>query len=217
MDLDGLGPEGRPLDLGPDGVLVLQSEREVQTSGTGFRGGSEVDLFVDPPVGAPRLTSDASWLQRIAFRASNGIYVGTVRVDANGSFKGTAPLPDDIGPGDHVVQAVGFSPTSQTRAMNLGVRVDPSLILDKGTRKADGRHDRIRTTGSSSGFEPGTRLTPWIRYTGQKSFTKGIASVTVQTDGTFRWTRQIKKSKGIAVYVSYADTKSNRVFWAKVR
>ena len=101
--------------------------------------------------------------------------------------------------------------------MSLGVVVDPSLVLDKGVRRADGRHDRIRTTGSSTGIEAGVRLTPWIRYSGQSAFIQGKATITVQSDGSFRWTRQIKTGKGITAYVSYVDTKSNEVFWAKVR
>ena len=208
MALDGLGPDGKPLNLGPDGELRLQDERDVVTEGTGFLPNSEVDLYVDPPV----LVTGA-----VARASTEAIYVGTVRTDASGNFAGTATLPEDIAPGDHVLQATGYSPGRQARAMSLGVVVEPSLVLDKGTRKADGRHDRIRTTGSSTGIEAGTRLTPWIRYNGQTSFAQGKATITVQSDGTFRWTRQIRKDKGITAYVSYVDTRSNEVFWAKVR
>lgn len=212
MDLDGLGPDGKPLNLGPDGSLRLANERDVATEGTGFLPNSEVDLYVDPPV---LLTGAAT---RTSARASEqGIYVGTVKTDARGNFTGTATLPADITPGDHVLQAVGYSPTVQTRAMSLGVIVEPWIILDQGSRTAAGVHDRIRTTGSSGGIDAGVKLTPWIRYSGQDAFKQGVASITVQSDGTFRWTREIKKSKGLTAYVSYRDTESNRVFWAKVR
>jgi len=208
MALDGLGPDGKPLNLGPDGVLRLEGERDVATEGTGFLPNSQVDLYVDPPVLLTGARTRA---------ATEAIYVGTVRTDASGNFAGTATLPEDIAPGDHVLQATGYSPGRQARAMSLGVVVDPSLVLDKGVRRSDGRHDRIRTTGSSTGIEAGVRLTPWIRYSGQSSFTQGKATITVQSDGSFRWTRQIKKGKGITAYVSYVDVKSNEVFWAKVR
>lgn len=208
MDLDGLGPDGKPLNLGPDGELRLQDERDVVTEGKGFLANSEVDLYLDPPVE----TSTAG-----ARALGEAIYVGTVRTDASGNFAGTATLPEDIAPGEHVLQATGYSAGRQARAMSLGVVVEPSLVLDKGTRTAAGRHDRIRTTGSSTGIEVGTRLTPWIRYNGQTAFTKGKATITVQSDGTFRWTRQIRKDKGITAYVSYVDVKSNEVLWAKVR
>ncbi|MFM9133916.1 MAG: hypothetical protein ACKOT0_00520 [bacterium] len=148
---------------------------------------------------------------------AEAVYVGTVRTDARGSFAGTATLPKDIDPGDHVLQAVGYSPTRQSRAMSLGVIVERWIILDKGTRAADGRHDRIRTTGTTGGIDPGTRLTPWIRYSNRSGFEEGKATIVVQADGSFRWTRQILKTRGVTAYVAYLDTESNRVFWARVR
>ncbi|MFM1966343.1 MAG: hypothetical protein RL134_2068, partial [Actinomycetota bacterium] len=72
MDLDGLGPDGQPLRLGPDGSLRLASERDVLTSGTGFLPNSDVDLYVDPPVLLQGATARST-------RAAEGIYVGTVR------------------------------------------------------------------------------------------------------------------------------------------
>jgi hypothetical protein len=209
MDLDGLGPDGKPLNLSPTGALRLANERDVATEGTGFLPNSEVDLYVDPPV----------LVQGAAARSARGaeaIYVGTVRTDARGNFAGTATLPEAIVPGDHVLQAVGYSPQRQSRALSLGVIVDPWIVLDQGTRKADGRHDRIRTTGTSGGIDAGTRLTPFIRYSGQQSFSQGKATITVQSDGTFRWTRQIKKGKGLTCYVAWTDVESNKVFWAKI-
>lgn len=211
MDLDGLGPDGKPLNLGPDGSLRLANERDVATEGTGFLPNSEVDLYVDPPV----LLTGAS--SRAGARAAEAVYVGTVKTDARGNFAGSATLPDDITPGDHILQAVGYSPTAQSRAMSLGVIVEPWIVLDQGARKAEGMHDRIRTTGSSGGIDAGVKLTPWIRYAGQGAFNQGVASITVQADGTFKWTREIKKTKGLTAYVSYVDVESNRVFWAKVR
>ena len=208
MDLDGLGPDGTPLELTPEGVLRLETEREVDTQGTGFLPNSEVDLYVDPPV----LVTD------VGSRATGeGIYVGTVRTDLSGNFTGTATLPEDITPGEHVVQAIGYSPTAQSRAMSLGVIVDPWLVLNQGTRALDGRHDRIRTTGTTGGIAPGVKLTPWIRYAGQTSFQQGKATITVQSDGAFRWSRQIRKSKDLTGYVSYNDTKSNEVVWVRIR
>lgn len=201
----------------PDGVLILQSERDVHTSGSGFQPESLVDLYVDPPVVAPKLSATATWLQRLVARASNGTYVGTVKVDAAGSFSGVATLPADIAVGDHVLQAVGFSPSGQTRALNLGVRIAPSLVLDQGIRTSAGMHDRIRTTGTSTGIEAGVRLTPHIKYAGQSTFSNGKATITVQADGSFTWTRLIRKDKAVTAYVSYTDTESNQVVWLKVR
>jgi hypothetical protein len=208
MDLDGLGPDGKPMDLGPNDSLRLATEKDVVTEGTGFLPNSDVDLYVNPPV----LVQGAA-----KARATSAVYVGTVKTNSSGNFSGTATLPEDLAAGEHVLQAVGYSPTLKARAMSLGVIVDPWIVLDKGVRKNDGRHDRIRTTGSSKGIPEGARLMPYIRYTGQDSFKPGVANITVQADGTFRWTRQIKKSKGVTGYVAYQTLESNRVFWAALR
>jgi hypothetical protein len=211
MNLDGLGPDGRPLSLGANGALRLQSEREVETDGTGFLPSSAVDLYIDPPA----LVTDAARVPRTATPES--IFIGTLRTDARGSFRGTATLPADIAPGEHVLQAVGFSPAGQSRALSLGVIVDPWIVLDQGTRGTEGRLDRIRTTGTTAGLEAGTRLTPWIRYSGQRGFQQGRSTIRVQEDGTFRWTRKIRANRSLTAYVSYTDIASNRVRWAKVR
>ena len=93
----------------------------------------------------------------------------------------------------------------------------PTLTLDQGVRAADSRHDRMRTTGVSTGIEPGTRLTAWIQYSDREGLGVGTASIIVQEDGTFRWTRLIRKNKAFIAYVSYADTYSNTVVWERVR
>lgn len=218
MDLDGLGPTGSPLSLGPDGVLRVQVGRDVRTDGTGFRANSDVGLFLNPPVAASQ-TAGTTWIRGLIVRMTSGRAIGMVRVDAQGSFQGTGTLPRDIEPGRHVLQAVGFGPGGDTRALSLGVLVEPSLVLGQGVRtRGNGRiHDRINTTGSSTGIAPGTRLTPYIRYSGQKSFTKGKATIVVAADGTFLWTRQIRRDKGVTGYVAYRDLASNRVTWVKLQ
>lgn len=210
MSLDGLGPDGQPLDLGPDGVLVLDQERQAQSSGRGFLGRSDIDFYIDPPVA----TTTSSRLSRVS---STGTYVGTLITAGDGTFTGTVTLPDTIEAGDHVLQAVGLTTQGQPRAVSIGVRVSAWIQLDQGTRSAAGRNDRIRTTGTSAGISAGSRLTPWIKYSGQQEFTRGKATITVAADGSFRWTRLIRKTKGLTAYVTYLDTESNRIFWAKVR
>ena len=218
MDLDGLGPDGKPLDLGPDGVLRVQVGRNVQTEGTGFKPDSVVGLFLNPPIAPSNKSSSGTWLRSLLVVMASETPVGMVRVNAQGLFLGTATLPRDIKPGKHVLQAVGFGPGGDTRALSIGVIVEASLVLNQGVRtKGTGRiHDRINTTGSSTGIEPGTRLTPYIKYTGQKTFTKGKASIVVAADGTFRWTRQIRRDKGVTGYVAYLDAFSNQITWVKL-
>ena len=207
LRLDGLGPDGQPLDLGPDGVLILNEERQASSSGRGFLGRSDVDLYIDPPVAVSN--------GRVP--RSTGLYVGTIVTNAAGDFSGTVTLPDSISAGDHVLQAVGLTSSRQSRAVSIGVRVMAWIDLDQGNRQAEGRHDRISTGGDSAGIAAGARLTPWIRYSGQDAFVQGKASITVRPDGTFTWKRLIRKDKSVTAYISWTDIESNRVTWAKVR
>jgi hypothetical protein len=171
-----------------------------------------VDLFIDPPVLVQASSGD-----RMRPVSTEAVYVGTVRTTAQGTFDGVVTLPADIAPGEHILQVVGLSPLGEMRAMNLGVIVEPWLVLDRGTRVAQGLHDRIRTGGTSGGIETGTRLTPWIRYSGQSEFAQGRATIRVQSDGSFTWTRKIRKDRALTAYVSWTDLDSNRVNWKKVR
>lgn len=116
MGLDGLKPNGAPMNLGADGVLVLANERDVLTNGVGFMPTSEVDLYVDPEVREVRGRHSVR-------KPVNAIYVGTVTVRADGTFRGTATLPDGISKGTHDLQAVGVSKGNLLRVMTLGVYV----------------------------------------------------------------------------------------------
>jgi hypothetical protein len=216
MRVDGLGPDGKPLALGPNSTLVLDAERQVRASGAGFLPGTKVDLYVDPPV-LLQTRSTGSWLRDAVLRATQATLLGTFTVAADGTFVGTATLPDSILAGEHVLQAVGISPQRQTRAVSLGILVQPWIELTKGPRKADGRYDRIRATGDTGGIEAGVKVTPRIRYRGQSDFSQGKAVITVTSDGTFTWSRKIRPDKGLAAYIAYTDVKSNQVYWTKVR
>ena len=207
MTLEGLNGAGDPLPVDDSGILVLQAERDARTTGTGFLPNSLVGLFFDPAVddtsGKP-----SPW---------KTVDLGTVSVDDAGNFSGIKRLPDEIKPGLHVLQAVGYGPAGERRALSIGILVVPWLELNQGTRKPAGRHDRMSTTGTSGGIDAGSKLTPWIKYNGQGAFKGGVANIRVQADGSFKWTRLIKKSKGLTGYVSWNDIKSNEVFWPKVR
>jgi hypothetical protein len=91
------------------------------------------------------------------------------------------------------------------------------LVLNQGTRRADGSVDRISTTGSSKGIPAGTLLTPYIRYGPTGAFIKGTANIVVTAKGNFRWSRVIRKDKAVTGYVMWTSSESNRVTWLKVR
>lgn len=198
-----VGPDvqGQPISLDPDGELVLDAGTDIAVSAAGFEPESSIDLHVDPP---------------IARGSSNPVWIGAVATDASGNFDGTVELPTQV-VGEHVLRLVGFTRERRALAINIGVKAGSWILLDQGTRKAHGRHDRIRATGSSAGLTPGTRMAPWIRYENISKFIPGNASVMVQDDGSFRWTRKVRANRGLAAYVSFEDTTSNRVYWRKVR
>lgn len=115
------------------------------------------------------------------------------------------------------LNGAGWGPDSEPSNAVTPQSRKPRLTLNQGTRVADGGHDRIITTGNSVNVPAGVRLTPYIRYSGQSAFTEGKATITVESDGTFRWSRKIRKDRGITAYVAWEGVSSNQVFWAKIR
>lgn len=92
-----------------------------------------------------------------------------------------------------------------------------TITLDPGTRVPAGSRDRVITEGSTTCIPEGAQLTPHIRYAGQSSFSSGMATITVRADGSFAWSRLIRKNRGLTAYISYLATESNKVSWATIR
>ncbi len=110
MKLAGLGADGQPLGVTSDGALILQQDRTAAVEGTGFKPNSDVELY--------------------AFSTQR--FLGSVKTDASGNFKGTVPLPMDIPAGRHTLQSNGFAPDGAVRSLSLGVL----LSTDKAPVKA---------------------------------------------------------------------------------
>jgi hypothetical protein len=106
VNLEATDIGGKPLVLDESGNLILNEERAVSFSGTGFAPGSIIRVW---------LFSDPSELT-------------TVIADANGNFTGTTTLPNGIPEGQHTVQLNGLSKDGQVRSVALGVVVQPDLI-----------------------------------------------------------------------------------------
>ena len=83
------------------GIVTLVRNREVEVSGSGFKSGTLVDV----------------WLM------STPIFLGTVLVNPDGSFEGALVVPAGIEPGRHTLQANGTTPDNEIRSLNLGVQV----------------------------------------------------------------------------------------------
>lgn len=122
MTLQGENGQGRPLPLS-NGVLVLEQDRTLRTSGTGFFPNTDVDLYLNPPA-----IGDGSML-----RANAGAtLLGTVPTDSLGDFEGTVQIDPSVGVGDHVVQAIGVTQDNVERAMSLGIRVEEAAATRPG-------------------------------------------------------------------------------------
>lgn len=213
LNLGGLDAQGRPLALAPNGALVLEPGSGLRSSGRGFLPNSEVSIYlVDGTPPAAR-----TWFLRTVITTAQAVPVGQFTTDAEGAYSGTADIPRTVKTGPKVLQTLGWSPTNEVRVLNLGVRIDPSIVLNKGARVSVGKSDRVRATGEVIGLAPGTKLTPYFRYTNQREFRSGGASIVVKADGSFTWSRLVRRGSGVIAYVAYKDDASNRVTWARLR
>ena len=204
LSLEGLGRGGRPLELGPQGALVLDTGRQTALSGSGFAPGSEVGVFLDPPVNpSARAVGTAS-----------AVELGDLTVSPSGDFDGAVNLPRTVPPGRHMLQIVGTGARGDQRALSLGILTQAWIELVPGRRIDAGRHDRVTATGKSGGLPAGTTLTAWVRVSGQENFRRGDSAITVRRDGTFTWARRVADTKRITLYVSFGRTDSNSVTWA---
>ena len=107
VNLEAADSAGSPLRLDDSGNIILNQDRFVQFSGTGFAPGSIVKVW---------LFSDPAEISEIV-------------ADANGNFVGQAQLPEGIPTGEHTVQLNGLTKDGQLRSVSLGVVVQPDLVV----------------------------------------------------------------------------------------
>jgi len=199
MTLAGLGPDGQALPLADDSVLQVVPGAQADAGGTGFKPGTQVGLFVDPPAGGV--------IASLVARALSGpVTLGLLPVGADGTFAGSVPVPADLALGGHVLQAVGFSPSGQTRAVSLGVVAVEARksILITGTR--EGR--RVKVQGATQGLTAST-VVPRYHFAGQPKYKTGIARPTLDATGNFIWSRTTGRT--IYLYFAADKTHSNRL------
>ena len=106
VSLEAADGSGTALNLDDSGNIILNSDRNVSFSGTGYAPGSTVKvwMFSDP-------TS-----------------VTQVTADANGDFTGLAQIPAGLPDGEHTLQLNGVNKEGQIRSVAMGVLVAPVAI-----------------------------------------------------------------------------------------
>jgi len=99
--------DSRPIALDESDNVVLNDDRLVQFSGTGFAANSDVRvwLFSDP------------------------IRLADITTDANGNFVSQAAIPGGIPVGEHTIQLNGLTKDGQLRSVSVGVLVQPEIVI----------------------------------------------------------------------------------------
>ncbi|MFY9220160.1 MAG: fibronectin type III domain-containing protein, partial [Candidatus Nanopelagicales bacterium] len=86
----------------------------------------------------------------------------------------------------------------------------PSITIT-GTRGEVRGKPGVIITGTTTGFDTGAILRPWIRFPGQPSYTQGTASILVDVQGGFTWERRTGKTIYISIRSQDNTVKSNRL------
>lgn len=114
--LQALSADGAPAPVDASGRLVVRADGSVAVSGTGFRPGSTVDV----------------WL------FSTPYLLGEVAVGADGTFAAQLPLPAGVAAGEHTVQLNGLAADGAVRSLATGVVVREVPAVPPGRLAATG-------------------------------------------------------------------------------
>jgi hypothetical protein len=103
VSLEAADGSGTPLNLDDSGNIILNSDRNVSFSGTGYAPGSTVKVW---------MFSDPTSLTQVT-------------ADANGDFTGLAQIPAGLPDGEHTLQLNGVNKEGQIRSVAMGVLIAP--------------------------------------------------------------------------------------------
>ena len=122
MGLGGVTADGRPLPIGPGGVRVLSSPGQVIVNGSGLLPGSTVTqtLF------------------------SNPVALGSVAVDASGSFRASPIIPASVPLGNHTLSFTGTANTGEPFALSIGIRLQSQAAALGANPKLTSKPKRVQ-------------------------------------------------------------------------
>jgi hypothetical protein len=91
------------------------------------------------------------------------VFLGTLSTNGDGAFEGSLPVPNEIAPGIHTIQANGFATGGEVRSINLGVNVQSAQVVFSspvynGPIVLSMTPGRAPTTGGSEIYLNGIRL-----------------------------------------------------------
>jgi len=75
----------------------------------------------------------------------------------------------------------------------------PTIVITRSGR--DGRS--VSMVGSAPGLEEGSRLTVWVKFPGDSTYTRSSTTMRVGVDGSFSWSRETKRK--VSVYFTNTD------------
>jgi YVTN family beta-propeller protein len=109
------------------------------------------------------------------------------------------------------LNGAGWGPYSTaSAAFTPQPSVTPSITIT-GTRAQVRGKPGVAVTGTTTGFDTGAILRPWIRFPGQTSYTQGTASILVDVQGGFTWQRRTGKTIYISIRSEDNTVVSNRL------
>ena len=109
------------------------------------------------------------------------------------------------------LNGAGWGPYSTASAAFTPLpSVTPSITIT-GTRAQVRGKPGVAVTGTTTGFDTGAILRPWIRFPGQTSYTQGTASILVDAQGGFTWERRTGKTIYIVIRSEDGTVESNRL------
>lgn len=112
--IEARGDTNRPVPLGPQGSLVLESPQ-------GSRSPAGPSAFVDP---STFLRGNGYQPNTpIRFYLLPGTYIGQLMANASGSYTGSLAIPANLQAGSATLQVNGFAQNGSVRSLNLGVTV----------------------------------------------------------------------------------------------
>lgn len=101
----------------------------------------------------------------------------------------------------------GWSASSEPSAPVKPQSAPPLRIVIAGSREGK----RIVVQGGTSGLGAGAIVAPWVKLSGQTSYSEGSARVLVSREGTFTWSRSTGRQAFVYFTSMSGSTRSNQI------